>query len=442
MSIQAQRVGQLATELTLPDLYNKEVKLSNLKGKYVYVSFWASFSHNSVMQLRQLQQVYDTYNGQHFSDGQGFEVFSVTLDKEKKPWQKTTTAHKVKWRYNCGDLLSYNSPAVHRWGVFSIPASFLISPEGIIIGKDLSIDELEKELENRVETASEWSKLMPIPSDYQLSTYTSPHIEVKQHDDFYYYGDYVNQDKAVATQETTENTTQPDNDYSNQQETVAQKNDPKRQDNQYTSPSSPTYTAAPPTTSKSVTSTDYAYRNEGKVREQTTKVNAYSPDNRNTNPSNNTSTYYDTDFQKDYQSTPSSKTNNGFPSQTSVPSHTADNGYNKVKKPVGAFQTPTPQKNNDTFQEYTYNTQNPNVTYLPNNNYALIQIGEFSTASLAFHRFDHLSDLGGLYQEDTGNGTMVVLVGAFRDTETINFVLGETVRRGYSDAKVLYFESK
>ncbi|BDD08817.1 thiol:disulfide interchange protein [Fulvitalea axinellae] len=132
-------VGQMAPEIRLPDAKGDTLALSTYKGKYVLIDFWASWCRPCRMENPLVVELYDMYQSK------GFEVFGVSLDTDKKAWEKAVEEDKITWA-QVSDLKGFQSVAAEEYQVNAIPATFLIGPEGKIIAKNLRGDALKAKL--------------------------------------------------------------------------------------------------------------------------------------------------------------------------------------------------------------------------------------------------------------------------------------------------------
>ena len=69
------RVGETAPDFALPLLGGGEVALDSLRGKVLFVNFWATWCTPCRMEAPSLQRLYATLKGD------GFEVLGITIDK-------------------------------------------------------------------------------------------------------------------------------------------------------------------------------------------------------------------------------------------------------------------------------------------------------------------------------------------------------------------------
>ncbi len=131
--------GALAPDFVQNDPDGKPINLSDFKGKYVLVDFWASWCGPCRRENPHVVKLYNKYHDK------GFEVLGVSLDKRKEPWLKAIEKDKLPWSH-VSDLKGWGNEVAAMYGVKSIPHTVLLDKEGRIIARNLRSNTLDIEL--------------------------------------------------------------------------------------------------------------------------------------------------------------------------------------------------------------------------------------------------------------------------------------------------------
>lgn len=132
-------VGQPAPEISLPNPEGDIVNLSDLRGKYVLIDFWAAWCKPCREENPNVVRLYNQYKDE------GFEVFGVSLDRTREAWVEAIEQDSLKWT-QVSDLKYFNSKAASTYQINAIPATYMVDPEGNIVAKDLRGISLENKL--------------------------------------------------------------------------------------------------------------------------------------------------------------------------------------------------------------------------------------------------------------------------------------------------------
>ena len=130
--IKAVSVGSIAPEIILNDTNGNPISLSSLRGQYVLLDFWAAWCRPCREENPNILENY-----YRFKD-QGFEVYQVSLDRNKEDWLRGIEQDKLPW-INVSDLKYYQSDAAVLYNINKIPSAFLLDPNGTIIAKNIEL---------------------------------------------------------------------------------------------------------------------------------------------------------------------------------------------------------------------------------------------------------------------------------------------------------------
>ena len=134
--------GKPIIDFTLKDTAGRTVKLSDFKGKYVFLDFWASWCVPCRKENPNVKAQYEKYKGK------GFTVLSVSMDKaaDRQAWLNAIEKDQIGMWTHLVDEAGFSGVAGKSYYVTSIPTNFLVGPDGKFIARNLYGKELDAEL--------------------------------------------------------------------------------------------------------------------------------------------------------------------------------------------------------------------------------------------------------------------------------------------------------
>lgn len=133
------KVNMEAPGFTEKDTSGIPVALSNYRGKYVLIDFWASWCHPCREENPYLKAAYQQYKDSNFT------IVSISMDNSKNAWLKAVHDDQLPWQ-QLSALNPDTSESANKYGVKAIPRNFLIDPSGKIIAMDLRKEAVEETL--------------------------------------------------------------------------------------------------------------------------------------------------------------------------------------------------------------------------------------------------------------------------------------------------------
>lgn len=132
-------IGEKYRDFSMINQNGIEKKLSDFKGKVVLLEFWASLCMPCRQENPNLVNTYNTFKAN------GFEIFAVSLDDNKEDWLKAIQKDGLNWEH-VSDLKGRNNKAALLYRINMIPENVLIDKNGLIVGRNLRGENLNKKL--------------------------------------------------------------------------------------------------------------------------------------------------------------------------------------------------------------------------------------------------------------------------------------------------------
>lgn len=139
------KVGNEVPDITLPLSSGEVKKLSDYRGKYIVLNFWANGCAKSDEMIAEMKNLYEVVK----ENQDQFIIISVALESDAAAWQAALQSNGMGgegWLNAC-DLAGADSPAAKLFGVEKAPKIVLIEQEGRAVSLDMDIDEVVMRVE-------------------------------------------------------------------------------------------------------------------------------------------------------------------------------------------------------------------------------------------------------------------------------------------------------
>lgn len=133
-------VGEVAPEIAMPTLKGDIVKLSDMKGKFVVVDFWASWCGDCRRETPAMVELYKEYHPK------GVEFLGVSFDTEAEKMTAAVEKYQIPWT-QVTELKKWKETEIDKVYKLSwIPAFYIICPEGKVAGFGVTADAVKEAL--------------------------------------------------------------------------------------------------------------------------------------------------------------------------------------------------------------------------------------------------------------------------------------------------------
>ncbi len=133
------KVGERAPGFAVKTLDGTERTLTDFRGKYVLLDFWATWCAPCIAEVPNLSALQ-----QAFGSDPRFAILSMSLDERPDDIKSFIASEKMTWTQAC---VGPDAAVVADYGATAIPSTFLIGPDGTIVASGLRGDALKAAVE-------------------------------------------------------------------------------------------------------------------------------------------------------------------------------------------------------------------------------------------------------------------------------------------------------
>lgn len=140
-NIVAYKLGDVVSNVEIPDASGTMVSLDDMDTEYVFIDFWASWCVYCRDEFEYIKRAYANYEQQ-------LTIFAISINESEKQWQDAIVKDRVELFVQTllGEKTQEAVDMQARFGVKGIPANFLLDKERRIIAINLRGDELSQKL--------------------------------------------------------------------------------------------------------------------------------------------------------------------------------------------------------------------------------------------------------------------------------------------------------
>ncbi|MEL6660261.1 MAG: TlpA disulfide reductase family protein [Bacteroidota bacterium] len=128
--------------------------LENLRGQYVLLDFWGSWCGPCRAENPSIVALHSKYKGEQFDNAEGFVVVNVGVERDSSRWSRAIVQDQLNWPYHLMDesssLKFFNGTVSSLYGIKEVPTSYLIDPQGQIIGVNMEVGQVARLLDQQL----------------------------------------------------------------------------------------------------------------------------------------------------------------------------------------------------------------------------------------------------------------------------------------------------
>lgn len=131
------KIGDKMPNIVLRNQNNEEVNINQFKGKFTLIDFWASWCAPCRLGNKKLVKLHNEVSPDKM------EIIGISIDIDANKWLKAIEKDKIKFTQLI-DPNGFEANAALVFGVEELPSKYLFNPEGVLIAKNPTEEEIIK----------------------------------------------------------------------------------------------------------------------------------------------------------------------------------------------------------------------------------------------------------------------------------------------------------
>jgi len=146
--------GESVENFSAELISGEKFSLDQLRGKYVLVDFWGSWCPPCLAENPKLVKLYEGHKGKKYTDAKSFEMVSVAIEKNDRRVYDVIKKGGLNWPYHIVQIskIVLASPLAQKYAISDLPTKLFIGPDGNLIGRNMSVTEIDNYLLERVKS--------------------------------------------------------------------------------------------------------------------------------------------------------------------------------------------------------------------------------------------------------------------------------------------------
>ncbi len=140
------KIGDRYIDFQANNLEGVPVRVSDYNGKVLLLDFWGSWCESCLETFPALVKVHQQFHAK------GFDILGIVVDYKKPTVEKMVQQYKIPWQ-NVSSFKGTQEPAALMYNVHAFPTNILIDRHGIIVARDVEIDELPEKISDLLENS-------------------------------------------------------------------------------------------------------------------------------------------------------------------------------------------------------------------------------------------------------------------------------------------------